>query len=161
MYSRCTASSNDLDGCRYLCRSSPHTEMLGLEFKLGTLWDEYGLVSDVIVNYIFSRVHALLVLIRGCDFCSAIHKHLSSSRYSWTLIARSAAPADKRSFQGSYSHMDNRLHQGEESCTGGKSDIRWYWLPVSFLVYRSIKILTTIQHCVGTFFCRSTTLPRG
>ena len=78
-----------------------------------------------------------------------------------TLITRSAAPADKRSFQGSYSHMDNRLHQGEESCMGGKSDIRWYWLPVSFLVYRSIKILTTIQHCVGTLFCRSTMLLRG
>ena len=82
MYSRCTAPSNDLDGCQYLRRSSPHTEMLGLEFELGTLWDEYGLVSDVIVNYIFFCVHALSVLIRGCDFCSAIHKHLSSSGYS-------------------------------------------------------------------------------
>ena len=30
-------------------RSQPHTELLVEEFELGTLWDEYGLVGDIII----------------------------------------------------------------------------------------------------------------
>ena len=48
---RCTAPSRDLDGYRHLRRSSTHTDMLGEEFELGVLWDEYGIVGDVIVNF--------------------------------------------------------------------------------------------------------------
>jgi hypothetical protein len=31
--------------------------MLGKEFELGTLWDEYGLVGDVIVSNFLLCVH--------------------------------------------------------------------------------------------------------
>jgi hypothetical protein len=48
-FCRCTADKNDLDGggCR---RCREHTELLVSEFELGTLWDEYGLVGDIVVR---------------------------------------------------------------------------------------------------------------
>ena len=49
---RCTASSKDLDGGQSIRRSSTHTDMLGKEFELGVLWDEYGIVGDIIVNFL-------------------------------------------------------------------------------------------------------------
>jgi hypothetical protein len=48
----CTAPSNDLDGRQCVRHSSAHTEMLSNESELGTLWDEYGLVGDIIVSNI-------------------------------------------------------------------------------------------------------------
>jgi hypothetical protein len=47
---RCTAPANDLDSGQHVRRSQPHTELLVEEFELGTLWDEYGLVGDVVVR---------------------------------------------------------------------------------------------------------------
>jgi len=46
---RCTADKNNLDGGggRH-CRE--HTELLVSEFELGPLWDEYGLVGDIVVH---------------------------------------------------------------------------------------------------------------
>jgi hypothetical protein len=50
-------------------RSQPHTELLVEEFELGTLWDEYGLVGDIIVCIHF---HPFLYL--DLDTCLlAIH----------------------------------------------------------------------------------------
>ena len=45
---RCTAHQNDLDGGggRWSC---DHTELLVSELELGVLWDEYGLVGDIVV----------------------------------------------------------------------------------------------------------------
>lgn len=51
-YARCTAPSQDLDGERHLRRSRAHTDELGEAFELGVLWDEYGIVGDVIVNFL-------------------------------------------------------------------------------------------------------------
>ena len=48
---RCTAPSQDLDGHQHIRRSRAHTDMLGEEFELGVLWDEYGIVGDVIVIF--------------------------------------------------------------------------------------------------------------
>ena len=48
LLSRCTANQTDLDG-KGGRRSCDHTELLVNTFELGTLWDEYGLVSDIIV----------------------------------------------------------------------------------------------------------------
>ena len=53
---RCTAPSRDLYGQRHLHRSHDHTEMLGEEFELGVLWDEYGIVGDVIVNISYGYI---------------------------------------------------------------------------------------------------------
>lgn len=49
---RCTAPANDLDTGQYGRRSETHTRVLVEEFELGLLWDEYGLVGDIIVRII-------------------------------------------------------------------------------------------------------------
>jgi hypothetical protein len=48
-HSRCTAPANDLDSGQHVHRSQAHTELLVEEFELGMLWDEYGLVGDIVV----------------------------------------------------------------------------------------------------------------
>ncbi|KAH9020564.1 hypothetical protein EDB85DRAFT_2075668 [Lactarius pseudohatsudake] len=50
---RCTAPANDLDSGQQTLqkpvpRSQAHTEILVEEFELGVLWDEYGLVGDIV-----------------------------------------------------------------------------------------------------------------
>ena len=49
-YPRCLAPSKNLDGQRHIRRSRKHTEVVGEEFELGVLWDEYGIVGDIIVK---------------------------------------------------------------------------------------------------------------
>jgi hypothetical protein len=46
---RCTAPANNLDSGQHVRRSQAHTELLVEEFELGMLWDEYGLVGDIVV----------------------------------------------------------------------------------------------------------------
>jgi hypothetical protein len=45
---RCTAHKNDLDGGGGR-RSREHTELLVSGIELGVLWQEYGLVGDIVV----------------------------------------------------------------------------------------------------------------
>jgi len=45
---RCTADRDDLDGGGGR-RSREHTELLVTNLELGVLWDEYGLVGDIVV----------------------------------------------------------------------------------------------------------------
>jgi hypothetical protein len=45
---RCTAKRTDLDGGGGR-RSRDHTELLVSELELGVLWEEYGLVGDIVV----------------------------------------------------------------------------------------------------------------
>ena len=47
---RCTAPVNDLDSGHHVHRSQAHTKLLVEEFELGMLWDEYGLVGDIVVH---------------------------------------------------------------------------------------------------------------
>jgi hypothetical protein len=49
-HSRCTAPANDLDSGQHVRRSQAHAELLVEEFELGMLWDEYGLVGDIVVR---------------------------------------------------------------------------------------------------------------
>ncbi|KAG1890562.1 uncharacterized protein F5891DRAFT_1131665 [Suillus fuscotomentosus] len=60
---KCTAPADGLDNGTYGRRSCDHTEVLVEEFELGVLWDEYGLVGDIVpfTNY-FPRadIHELL-----------------------------------------------------------------------------------------------------
>jgi hypothetical protein len=51
LHYRCTARYNNLDGGGGR-RSREHTELLVSELELGVLWDEYGLVGDVVVRLI-------------------------------------------------------------------------------------------------------------
>lgn len=56
---RCTAHKNDLDagGGR---RSRDHTELLVSELELGVLWEEYGLVGDIVVSlFIVLQFHVV------------------------------------------------------------------------------------------------------
>jgi hypothetical protein len=55
-HSRCTASANDLDSGHHMCHSQAHTELLIEEFELSMLWDEYGLVGDIVVHLLLSTV---------------------------------------------------------------------------------------------------------
>ncbi|KAG1735575.1 uncharacterized protein EDB91DRAFT_1238202 [Suillus paluster] len=60
---KCTAPADSLDNGTYGQHSRDHTEVLVEEFELGVLWDEYGLVGDIMpfTNY-FPRadIHELL-----------------------------------------------------------------------------------------------------
>ena len=47
---RCTAPAKDLNSGHYVGCSQAHAELLGEAFELGTLWDEYGLVRDIVVS---------------------------------------------------------------------------------------------------------------
>jgi hypothetical protein len=68
VFSRCTAPSNDLDGRRQLRRSRAHTDMVGREFELGTLWDEYGIVGDVIVSNVLPCSYIINLYLRSRFF---------------------------------------------------------------------------------------------
>jgi len=59
--SRCTAPADGLDEGTHGRRSRDHTEMLVEEFELGILWDEYGLVGDVVVRTISLLLHPVIV----------------------------------------------------------------------------------------------------
>jgi hypothetical protein len=48
---KCTGRPADLDG-ESTCRSREHTEALVEALELGVLWDEYGLVGDIVVRTI-------------------------------------------------------------------------------------------------------------
>ncbi|KAI0245554.1 hypothetical protein BJV78DRAFT_1137758 [Lactifluus subvellereus] len=50
---KCMASAKNLDGGDATCHSREHTDLLVEELELGTLWDEYGLVGDIIVSIVF------------------------------------------------------------------------------------------------------------
>ena len=53
---RCTAPANGLDAHHHVRHSQAHTELLVKAFELGTLWDEYGLVGDIIVCVLLPRL---------------------------------------------------------------------------------------------------------
>ena len=73
---RCTAPANDLDSGQHVRRSQAHAELLVEEFELGMLWDEYGLVGDVVVCF-----SPLYFMLSDCCLFSAIHQWFSPSRY--------------------------------------------------------------------------------
>ncbi|KAG2110399.1 uncharacterized protein F5147DRAFT_745329 [Suillus discolor] len=90
---KCTALADGLDNGTYGRRSRDHTEVLVEEFELGVLWDEYGLVGDIVpfTNY-FPRadIHELLSLdilhqlIKGAfkdHIVTWVHKYIKA-RYS-------------------------------------------------------------------------------
>jgi hypothetical protein len=56
---RCTAHQNNLDGGGGR-RSRDHTELVVSELELGVLWEEYGLVGDIVVClFIINRFREL------------------------------------------------------------------------------------------------------
>ena len=55
---RCTARQNDLDGGGGL-RFRDHTELLVSEYELGVLWDEFGLVGDIVVCVFGNTIYSV------------------------------------------------------------------------------------------------------
>ena len=53
---RCTAPADGLDDDKFGHHSQEHTDLLVEEFELGVLFDEYGLVGDIVVHSIFSCI---------------------------------------------------------------------------------------------------------
>jgi hypothetical protein len=68
-YCRCTAPFHDLDGDGYVSHSCNHTELLVEELELGILWDEYGIIGDIVVCIVLFPFTSLI-----SHFLTAIHK---------------------------------------------------------------------------------------
>ena len=58
--SRCLARAKDLDGDLSMPHTQEHSNMLVDMLELGVLWDEYGLVGNIVVCMRFVFVHILL-----------------------------------------------------------------------------------------------------
>ena len=70
---RCTAPAKDLDSPHhYVRRSQAHTELIVENFELGVLWDQYGLVGDIVVCYSESALYECCIFI-SVPFFIAIH----------------------------------------------------------------------------------------
>ena len=60
---RCTAPADNLNGGWHPPRSKEHTEIISAKFELGQLWDEYGLVGDIVVSTVLHHlVHSISYL---------------------------------------------------------------------------------------------------
>jgi hypothetical protein len=66
LFSHIYFSTSNLDG-EGGWHSHEHTELLVREFELGTLWDEYGLVGDLVVcfhafSFFFTKIPILIAI---------------------------------------------------------------------------------------------------
>ncbi|KAG1876353.1 hypothetical protein F4604DRAFT_1880643 [Suillus subluteus] len=108
--STCTVPADSLNDGTYGQRSHDHTEVLVEEFELGVLWDEYGLVGDIMpfTNY-FPRadIHELLSpdilhqLIKGAfkdHIVTWVHKYIEA-QYSENEANRILDDIDHRGFK--------------------------------------------------------------
>ena len=96
---RCTAPANNLDSGHHVRHSKAHTELLVKEFELGMLWDEYGLVGDIVVCillylfllnahfdcYIFSHSLTIFLELISMSFCHLIY-YISLSKEPSKII---------------------------------------------------------------------------
>ena len=76
------------------------TELISAEFELGQLWDEYGLVRDIVVS-----VHTIIWHFK-LMYCLAIYKQLPMSWYSWTSITWLTTSTYQRLLQASFSNVN-------------------------------------------------------
>jgi hypothetical protein len=125
-HSRCTAPVNNLDSGWHVRCSQAHAELLVEEFELGMLWDEYGLVGDIVVRLWLSIVAGSL----NFSFL-AIHYLFPQSQYQRTFVTQPPTPANQRCLQGPSCHMGEQLHQSWTFSSGSTEDTQWYWSPVS------------------------------
>jgi hypothetical protein len=90
---RCTAKLEDLDGLSVhtLLRSCEHTEELVKAFELGDLWDDYGLVGDIVVRF-FPCIFLSRILVPLDYAISLFRAPCVSLNYSDTFGCLSADP---------------------------------------------------------------------
>ena len=50
---RCTAPSHDLDNGCHMHHSAAHTDFLAERLEIADLWDNYGIVGDIKVIFLF------------------------------------------------------------------------------------------------------------
>ena len=100
---RCTALSTDLDG-EADRRSHEHTEHLMEAFDNTTLWDQWGVVSGIMVHlFILQKQGSKLKL------CTALHILLSSGGHSRAPLTGSTSSSYQGDFQGSPGHLGRRV----------------------------------------------------
>ncbi|KAG2337208.1 hypothetical protein BDR05DRAFT_978582 [Suillus weaverae] len=107
---KCTTPADSLNDGTYGWRSRDHTEVLVEEFELGVLWDEYGLVGDIVpfTNYFpQADIHELLSpdilhqLIKGAfkdHIVTWVHKYIKA-QYSKNKADRILDDIDHRGFK--------------------------------------------------------------
>lgn len=109
---RCTALPDDLDESDSVPRSHEHTRMLLDAYTLKELWDEYGVVGDLVVS-----AAALVLNISAMSLTStcatAVHGRLPSRRYSRALVARPSPSGHQGNIQGSPRRVDTGVHHEE------------------------------------------------
>jgi len=89
---RCTAPATDLDSHWHVHHSQAHTELLVETFELSVLWDEYGLIGDVVVSILpfmsFLELNVIFshspVFSHALTFMSFFHL---TSYTSWSKVA--------------------------------------------------------------------------
>ncbi|KAH8980735.1 hypothetical protein EDB86DRAFT_2749126, partial [Lactarius hatsudake] len=74
---RCTSPADDLDATGHSRHSQAHTELLVKGFELGTLWDEYGLVGDIVLIKGTFKDHLVTWV---CDYIKAEHPKKEARR---------------------------------------------------------------------------------
>ena len=107
-YLRCTARPDDLDG-ESTRRTREHSDTIVEELELGVLWDEYGLVGDIVVRFFVPFPFPFFVLlqcpvdsllgdkhmqlqspitpqnIRSCQVSFAEHAHVCITRFTHSI----------------------------------------------------------------------------
>lgn len=111
--SRCTAPADGLDDEKCGRHFHEHTDLLVEEFELGALWDEYGIVGDVVVSAIpsYYLVATLWKVAYSLVWFTAIYQLFPLSRHPWAAITWHSTSADQGSIQRSYSDLGAWLHK--------------------------------------------------
>ena len=103
---RCQALPDQLNNSKDTSewRSRNHTDFLATKCKMEVLYDNYGIIGDIIVVLWFIKLHSI---------CSdliflAFHKQISTSWHTRTYCTWSAPSDCERNFQGSLSKLGQR-----------------------------------------------------
>ena len=115
---RCTAPQHDLEGVLKGPRSHLHTETLmhSGTITLRELWDDYGIVGDILVSD-SSNSGA----VSGLDLL-AIYISFPACRHSRSPDSGSLTSAHQRHIQGPRRHLGRTAHQGDPPCSSGRQD---------------------------------------
>lgn len=128
---RCTALQTDLDGGG-VRRSHEHTDQLLQVFDLKTLWDDYGIVGDLIVSRLPYVIKFFLTI---STVHSAIHHGVPTCRYPRVTLSWSSPSNHKRNVQRPFGSVGWRVFSLGARKGPSSGDYGRYWPPVCcFLV---------------------------
>ena len=102
---RCNAHWKDLDHGDAGRRAHRHTEALFEAVGKNSLWDDYGIISDIMVRFfIFPKFGIKIV-------STAFYIWISACGYPWTLVARPPSSSYQGHIQRSHCYMGYRVYQ--------------------------------------------------